>query len=132
MIRTLTVKADDGVVEQVNVNVPLPCAEQYTPPLCQSDMDAGAGVTITSLDVVTPDTDLVQVVVADQSATAMVTVVDTLVMVSMLPLPKIDVLLMVLMFVPLTRAACLAFQFEISVDVIPAAAEALNTGSVSV
>ena len=63
-----------GVDEQVNVSVPLPCAEQYTPLLCQSAMDAGAGVTTTLLDAVTLLTDLVQVVVADQSATEMVTV----------------------------------------------------------
>ena len=63
-----------GVDLHVNVNVPLPCAEQYTPLLCQSEIDAGAGVTITLLLAVTPVTDLLHDVVADQSATEMVTV----------------------------------------------------------
>ena len=64
-----------GVDEQVKVSVPLlACAEQYTPALCQSAMDDGAGVTMTALDAVTPVTDLVQVVVELQSATLMVTV----------------------------------------------------------
>ena len=83
-------------------------------------MDVGAGVTIILLLAVTPLTDLVQVVVADQFATDMVTVTaDITLCTAMSPLPKSDVELIVLMFVPLTNASCLPL---ISVMTVPKSA----------
>ena len=95
-----------GVDLHVKVNVPLPCAEQYTPLLCQSAMDAGAGDTMTLFDAVTPVTDLLHDVVAFQFATVILTATDDITLwTATLPLPSRLVLFTVLMFVPLTRVS---------------------------
>ena len=103
-----------GVVLAVNVSVPLPCAEQYTPLLFHVFMLAGTGVTITLFEDVTPVTDFVQVVVAFQFATVMLTVVDVIALcTAMFPEPRSEVLFIVLMFVPLTKASCLPKSFDV-------------------
>jgi hypothetical protein len=58
----LAVRATVGAVVHVNVSVPAPCAEQYTPAAAHAAMDAGAGAIITSLDALTADALTVAVV----------------------------------------------------------------------
>ena len=43
-----------GVFDDVNVSVPEPCAEQYTPAVVYTLKDDGSGEIITVFDAVTP------------------------------------------------------------------------------
>ena len=53
-ISTFTVIFAVGVFDDVNVNVPAPCAEQYTPAVVYTSKDDGSGDMITLFDAVTP------------------------------------------------------------------------------
>ena len=70
-----TVISFAGIFEQVNVNAPFSCAEQYTPLLPYITNDAGAGDTMMSSSAEITDDVTLCVLLLDHPATLNVTLV---------------------------------------------------------